>query len=551
MRPRDLARLFAGYVFLVVSVALGVRAYVALRPLGEGERTYVTSSWQKGKLVARDVARRLPTPSTPDRVTEVAVAEGPMWSSPFLFALALVPRRDGIFAELDGRTAWLTVDDLLALQAYDRGTTFIDASLLVGTHRSLVLSVLAERLGANPADVASSARLRRVRFERIEYDTPLPARGPDIDEAHVTAAIKEAASYLARNVDADGRFRYAVRATTNTSPPGYNWPRHAGATYFLAEAAALLDDPDIRFACLRAAAAMRDEHMLACGSNTCIADDDSADVGSSALALLAFSEIVRTGADASYRRSVVALAAFLRAQQRPDGEMMHRFDRNNAKAVNVQYPYFTGEAALALSRAHRITNDPADLRASSRALAYLTTRAWNFFGSRYFFAEEHWTCQATADLWDRAPDAEALAFCLRWHDFQRSLQYREGETAFDADGAFGFGPLTPRVTPASSRGEAAGAALEILRRDPSRAPDDVALALDDELMRATAFVMRRQLRPGPRHLFADPDAVRGGMPASAVDWELRIDSAQHAGSMMIRFLKLRRFGLLAAAPTLH
>jgi hypothetical protein len=40
------------------------------------------------------------------------------------------------------------------------------------------------------------------------------------------------------------------------------------------------------------------------------------------------------------------------------------------------------------------------------------------------------------------------------------------------------------------------------------------------------------------HLFADPVAVRGAVPGSPVDWQLRIDYAQHAGSMMVRWLEL-------------
>jgi hypothetical protein len=62
--------------------------------------------------------------------------------------------------------------------------------------------------------------------------------------------------------------------------------------------------------------------------------------------------------------------------------------------------------------------------------------------------------------------------------------------------------------------------------------------LDDELRRALAFVARAQLRPGPRHLFAHPDEVRGAFPGSAIDLQLRIDYVQHAGSMMIRWLEL-------------
>jgi hypothetical protein len=52
------------------------------------------------------------------------------------------------------------------------------------------------------------------------------------------------------------------------------------------------------------------------------------------------------------------------------------------------------------------------------------------------------------------------------------------------------------------------------------------------------FVVRAQLRPGARHLFAHPERVEGAFPGSAVDLQLRIDYVQHAGSMMIRWLEL-------------
>jgi hypothetical protein len=287
--------------------------------------------------------------------------------------------------------------------------------------------------------------------------------------------------------------------------------------------------------------------MNDCGPHKCIADGPEADVGSSALALVAFAEIVRTGIDASYRASAIELARFLRAQQRPDGELQHLYDRAAGKPIDKQFLYFTGEAALGLARAHAITNDPEDLRAATRALSRLSGSGWSFFGSRYYFSEEHWTCQAVADLWERAPDPEALAFCLRWHEYQRRLQRVDGDSAFDADGSFGFGPfVTPRVTPVSSRGEAAAAALAVMKRDAAAGGGSSAdhartvALLDDELRRAIAFVMRAQLRPGPSHLFVRPESVRGAVPGSAVDLPLRIDYAQHAGSMMIRWLELNR-----------
>ena len=108
---------------------------------------------------------------------------------------------------------------------------------------------------------------------------------------------------------------------------------------------------------------------------------------------------------------------------------MHEFDRATGKPVDVQYS--TSPARPRSPSRVRIASpdDPEDLRAASRALARLSGRGWSFFGSRYYFSEEHWTCQAVADLWERAPDPEALAFCLRWHEYQRRLQHEERRLA--------------------------------------------------------------------------------------------------------------------------
>ncbi len=558
MSPRTLRRLLGGYAIFLVVLCLGVRWWFSLAtPPNE---IVVDSWWKDGKRVHRRTfdakAPLLGVPPVDVAVSEeVITGEGPIYAHELFFTLGLVPGRDGVKAELDGKVAYATVDDLLSLQAYDRAHLWVEASFGWGTHRALVFHVLSEQLGIRPSEIAARAKLTRVRFERrlsrapaTKPLDPILPRPERITEANLSRemvldGVREAALHLARSVDEDGRFRYMVDATTNVTMPGYNWPRHSGTTFFLAQAAHVLDDPFVRYAALRAASRLRDQMMRDCGSNRCISEDDStAEIGSSALALIAFTEIVRTGADGAYRPAIVELASFLRSQQRPDGEFQHLYDRAAKKPVDVQFLYFSGEATLALARTHRITNDPADLDAARRGLARLSGSGWSFFGSRYYFSEEHWTCQAVSELWDRVPDEEALAFCARWHEYQRRLQQDADETPFDAEGAFGLGPLVaPRVTPASSRGEAAGALLDVLVREHLAGHDarsgELAL-VDRELRRALAFVLRSQFHPGPTHLFADPVAVRGAVPGSPVDWQLRIDYAQHAGSMMVRWLEV-------------
>jgi hypothetical protein len=448
---------------------------------------------------------------------------------------------------LGEKTVYITPDDLLARQLYDKGIHVPAISLALGLDAPRVIALLCERLGAAPTQVFAEASLHRIRVERHAPAQEAPSRvsGSSFSREDAQAFVVAAAHYLARGVSRDGHYRYSVDAPSDQTNPGYDWPRHAGATFFLAQAAGLTQDPVLRDACSRAASLLRGSGLSSCAGLPCVGDEPVVALGSSALALLALSEVVERGIDDSYRPLVVDLARFIRSQERTDGEFMHEYDRTLGRPIDVQGLYYSSEATLALARAYNITHDPRDLDGAVRGLRNLVGPAWSFFGDRYYFGEEHWTCQAMAVLWDHAPDPQALDFCFRWQEFGRALQQRAGDSYFDADGAIGVGPVvTPRLTPVASRGEAAVATLDVGRRQ-GFAPAEVA-KLDDQLRRSFALLVRQQFRPGPRHLFRDPAHVYGGMPGSEVDWELRIDFAQHAGSAMVRWLETVDVGSRAA-----
>ena len=80
--------------------------------------------------------------------------------------------------------------------------------------------------------------------------------------------------------------------------------------------------------------------------------------------------------------------------QRPDGELMHEYDVEAQAPIDVQHLYYSGETAFALLRAHAVLGNPEDLRVATGAMTHLTGAAWDFFGSRYYYGEEHWTCIA-------------------------------------------------------------------------------------------------------------------------------------------------------------
>jgi len=548
MSARRLAFALVGY-FAALAVACAiVHRVVALRPRPDGE--VIASVWKDGRLAFRAVLEREDPQdarvATALRATaghlvfERVTGEGPVFGRvELVLAVSFVAGRDGVRATLAGESALLTPDDLLAAQVYAQGRKLPGLHLAAGLDARRLADMVGQRLHASAEEVLARASWRRVRCVR-SADGALPSVKADaMTDDDVKGAALAAARHLARGVSESGRFRYAVLAPSNEDLPGYDWPRHAGATGFLVQAWHLSREPELGAAALRAAAGMTRAALVTCAGEPCIGDTDVVGLGASALALLAYDDIVALGLEPGYRPLVLGLARFLRAQQRADGELMHRFDRRTQRPIDVQGPYYSGEAALALARAYPITGDSKDRDAAARALSYLVGPAWRFFGSRYYFGEEHWTCQAMAALWSQVPNRDALDFCLRWQRYNRALQQREGDAPFDADGAFNVGPwLPPPLTSLASRSEAAAATLEVARR--AGVEDAELRALANQLRHALALLVRQQLRPGPLHLFRDPAAVEGAMPGSEVDWTLRIDYAQHAGNAMLRWLQLPR-----------
>jgi hypothetical protein len=555
MSARTAALWLVAWALITAVACVTVHAHFALRsdPARSG---VVVSVWSEGQVVGRAAVARVgegdPAVDTAlaahpgaTRVDERIVGVGPVVRWPMAaLAMSVVPGHDGLAATMDGRTAYVTPDELLARQAYDKGIRFPQLELGLGVDAQLALALLGDRLHVRVSELTASGAIFRFRAERVQNPPPTTPTPDTLSIDDARDGVVAAADYLARSVDEQGRYRYLVDAPSNRSLPGYDWPRHAGATYFLAQAANLTGDQGLAYATLRAAAMMRDHAMLSCGEHRCVGEWNVVDVGSTALALMAFTEIARTRLDPAYALLVPELTAFLRSQQRPDGELMHEYDRAVRAPIDVQMLYYTGEAALALSHAHALLGDPRDLDSAMRALDHLVHRSWTFFGSRYYWGEEHWTCIAMDDLWDSAREPaqrrtveDALGFCLDWAAYGRKLMYGPGDTAFDADGAYGFGPVvTPRLTPAGSRSEAGIATLGAARR--AGLPASRLDPLEQQLRRSLAMLLRHQLRPGPVHLFADPAAVEGAMPGSEVDWGLRIDYAQHTGSALLRWMDL-------------
>jgi hypothetical protein len=213
---------------------------------------------------------------------------------------------------------------------------------------------------------------------------------------------------------------------------------------------------------------------------------------------------------------------------------MHEYDRENDRPIDVQRMYYSGEAALALLAGYEVTGDPRDKAAAARVMTHLTGAGWSFFGSRYYYGEEHWTCQTVARAAPHMDVSKALDFCLRWAGYQRRLQYLPGQTPWNSSGAYGVGPvLLPRVTMAASRVEALVPIYRVqLRRGQRNEP------LREMLERSVGLLLRMRWDASDAHLFARPAAAVGGMPSTLAQLTSRADMVQHAGSALLGWADL-------------
>ena len=465
---------------------------------------------------------------------EVGVGDAPVvLGIPYLRALSLVPLNEGLVATLDGERRVISPEELRASGAYDRGIVTPIPDLTVGSDVLGLVGRLARDMGHDQEEFLSRGEVRRFRSLTIAADE-YPKDAEVTVEALRSAAI-EGAEFLLRHQNSEGMYAYIYDARSGRPMmDGYNIPRHSGATYFLAQVDRVTGHPQARAGAMRALRFLERTRLEQCDGNLCIVDFGRADVGSAALTVVAASEVLLQGEDPLARRLVEGLSAFLRAQQREDGELMHEFNIETGEPIDVQHLYYSGEAAFALLRAYRATGDERNAEAARRLMTHLTGASWDFLGSRYYYGEEHWTCIAAGEGRESAPSDEAIDFCRRWWEWNDVLQFRDGETPWPVGGAYGVGPVVmPRLTPVGSRTEAF-IGTYLMLRDAGMETAGVRALVE----RGLGQLLRYRWAPGPTHLFADPGGAQGGVPGSPIDLSARNDFVQHAGSSWVRWLEV-------------
>ena len=369
-----------------------------------------------------------------------------------------------------------------------------------------------------------------------------------------------AASYLSEAVTATGRFIYRRDISGKIDDSGgYNFLRHAGAVYALAEYHAVRP-PDKKSAeairravkylircCTRPVGTQTD--MLAIWSPPELTGSVrpylQAKLGGAGLALAALVKLELVLPGTTEPDVLQQIAEFVLFMQKPDGSFYSKYIPDKAGRnddwISLYYP---GEAALGLIMLYEFDGNGRWLEAAIDALRYLSRIREETFR----LPADHWALIATARLFAQDPEAlqKASPAGIPWSTPQERASIKGalknhaealvesilaeqiiGNDRRGLDG--GFSP-DGRVAPTATRLEGLLAALSFLPEGMLR--DRTGQAIDLGIR----FLIEAQIADGP---------TRGGIPRCSPFFsklhprarEIRIDYVQHTLSALLAYRK--------------
>ncbi len=354
------------------------------------------------------------------------------------------------------------------------------------------------------------------------------APAPFTPESLVEAALAGGRQLL-QNMKPSGRFTYVVEGPSGERKGGYNFPRHAGTTWFLARLASRTGDPEIRRGAASALDYLRDNTQVI-GDRAFILDpgrgDGKAWVGTTALALLAF---VEAGVDPALQEQYTR---FIASSVTPDGVVRGNFslereiEGKDSLIVDGRWlpqpeiTYAQGQGLLALAVAER-AGVPGASEALDRAAAYVDDHYWPMPAARLAILDEHWMCLA-AQAVGRVRDVDA------------------GEAVCRAYVASLETPLAgamrePAAAAAAGLGEAVISLAEIERRRGEEGP------IREAALQYGRWLLEQQYRPADAGFLGQADNLIGGWRDRAWGpFDVRIDGVQHIACALLGVEQLLR-----------
>ncbi len=348
---------------------------------------------------------------------------------------------------------------------------------------------------------------------------------------NATEAAHEAAAYLIRHLDADGRFDYVRRSPV--SEKKYNILRHAGSIHALVQYHDRHPSAASQNAILRASRYLKARYvhplpkhpeLLATISRPGEENlrEPTAKLGGTALTLIALCGAFALDPTIVNKNELAALGNFLLFMQKEDGSFHSKYIVDQDFDPSFHSLYYPGETMLALTMLYDIDKDQRWLHAALRSAAQLVESRQSITD----WPADHWMMLASAPLLERYDKVEAPALSattLRKHITVMAKKITKKQRR---DGHFG---KKPRSTPTATRLEGLAALAQIQARNEGT----IAPGLHASIQSGLHFLMACQLREHGKE--------RGGIPRSCAsdvseqhrDHEIRVDYVQHYLSALL------------------
>lgn len=229
----------------------------------------------------------------------------------------------------------------------------------------------------------------------------------------LTSLIEDGADYLARQVDAKGRFDYGVHAGFGRRIESYNALRHASTTYAMIEARAVANSAGLAEAIERSlsfmVATLVREVTLPDGEKAAflVEEDGEIKLGGNAAAIIALVEHARATGDRGHLGLMRRLATGLRfMQDRDSGGFRHVLDYPSLRTKQAfRIVYYDGEAVLALLRLYGLTADTTLLTAARAAFD-------TFIAAGHARYHDHWLAYCAGELTQHCPEERYYRFAI-------------------------------------------------------------------------------------------------------------------------------------------
>ncbi|VWX35601.1 hypothetical protein [Exiguobacterium oxidotolerans] len=226
----------------------------------------------------------------------------------------------------------------------------------------------------------------------------------------IKTVVTQASDYLARQVQADGRFIYGYFSCFDKTIQFYNSLRHASTLYSMIEAYAVRPDVTLQHAIDRAKNYLIEHLIVQPNESAYVVDweqDAEIKLGANAAAILALTKYMTTFKSRRELALCRALANGIVGLQQPAGNFNHVLSYPSlALKEAFRIIYYEGEATFALLRLYELDRQERWLASVTQAFDY-------FIAHDYWKQHDHWLSYSVNELTKYVPDERYYRFGLQ------------------------------------------------------------------------------------------------------------------------------------------